>query len=338
MDISQVFRLKRKKLATAKQKKIITLFNNLFSSGFHLVEIISFLGRSALLEKDYVAQMHQGLSQGKSFSEMMDSLGFSSAIVTQLSLAEVHGNLHLSLAKIEEYLDNLAKVKKKLIEVATYPLILLGFLLLIMLGLRNYLLPQLDSSNIATQIIGNLPQIFLGLVLICSLPLLSAFTFYKRSSKMRVFSMLARVPFLGIFVQTYLTAYYAREWGNMIGQGLELSQIFLIMQDQPSQLFQELGRDLETALGAGQGYAEKVGTYPFFKKELSLIIEYGEVKSKLGDELELYAEKTWEEFFLRINRAMNLIQPLVFIFVALVIVLLYAAMLLPIYQNMEIQL
>ena len=60
--------------------------------------------------------------------------------------------------KIEEYLDNLSKVKKKLIEVATYPLILLGFLLLIMLGLRNYLLPQLDSSNIATQIIGNLPQ------------------------------------------------------------------------------------------------------------------------------------------------------------------------------------
>ena len=58
----------------------------------------------------------------------------------------------------------------------------------------------------------------------------------------------------------------------------------------------------------------------------------------MGDELELYAEKTWEEFFLRINRAMNLIQPLVFVFVALVIVLLYAAMLLPIYQNMEIQL
>ena len=164
MDISQVFRLKRKKLAIAKQKNIITLFNNLFSSGFHLVETISFLDRSALLDKQCVTKMRTGLSQGKSFSEMMESLGFSSAIVTQLSLAEVHGNLHLSLGKIEEYLDNLAKVKKKLIEVATYPLILLGFLLLIMLGLRNYLLPQLDSSNIATQIIGNLPQIFLGMV------------------------------------------------------------------------------------------------------------------------------------------------------------------------------
>ena len=154
--------------------------------------------------------MRTGLSQGKSFSEMMESLGFSSAIVTQLSLAEVHGNLHLSLGKIEEYLDNLAKVKKKLIEVATYPLILLGFLLLIMLGLRNYLLPQLDSSNIATQIIGNLPQIFLGIVGFVSVFALLALTFYKRSSKMRVFSILARFPFFGIFVQTYLTAYYAR--------------------------------------------------------------------------------------------------------------------------------
>lgn len=79
------------------------------------------------MDKQCVTQMRTGLSQGKSFSEMMESLGCSSTIVTQLSLAEVHGNLHLSLGKIEEYLDNLAKVKKKLIEVATYPLILLEF-------------------------------------------------------------------------------------------------------------------------------------------------------------------------------------------------------------------
>ena len=333
MDISQVFRLKRKKLATAKQKNIITLFNNLFSSGFHLVETISFLDRSALLDKQCVTQMRTGLSQGKSFSEMMESLGFSSAIVTQLSLAEVHGNLHLSLGKIEEYLDNLTKVKKKLIEVATYPLILLGFLLLIMLGLRNYLLPQLDSSNIATQIIGNLPQIFLGMVGFVSVDVLLALTFYKRSSKMRV---LARIPFFGIFVQTYLTAYYAREWGNMISQGMELTQIFQMMQEQGSQLFKEIGQDLAQALQNGREFSQTIATYPFFKKELSLIIEYGEVKSKLGSELEIYAEKTWEAFFTRVNRTMNLVQPLVFIFVALIIVLLYAAMLMPMYQNMEV--
>lgn len=333
-----LLRGKPKKLSTPKQKKVIELFHNLFASGFHLAEMVDFLRRSALLEAAYVGQLQEGLEAGQSFSDILGRLGFSDSVVTQLSLAELHGNLLLSLAKIEAYLDNLAQVRKKLIEVATYPLMLLAFLVLIMLGLRNYLLPQLDSQNLATQVISNLPQIFLVSSSLLFVLSLSAWLLYRRLPKMQCFRFLARLPFVGRLVQTYLTAYYAREWGNMIGQGLELGQIFQIMQDQPSQLFQELGRDLAAALAAGQGYAERVAAYPFFKKELALMIEYGEIKSKLGSELEIYAEKTWEDFFVRINRAMNLIQPLVFVFVALVIVLLYAAMLLPIYQNMEVPL
>ena len=93
----------------------------------------------------------------------MAGIGFSDAVTTQLSLAELHGNLALSLEKISAYLENMRKVKKKLIEVSTYPLILLGFLVLIMLGLRNYLLPQMDAQNIGTQLISSFPQLFLAL-------------------------------------------------------------------------------------------------------------------------------------------------------------------------------
>ena len=282
--------------------------------------------------------MRHGLANGQAFSEIMTGLGFSDAVVTQLSLAELHGNLSLALLKIEEYLDNLAKVKKKLIEVATYPMMLLGFLVLIMMGLRNYLLPQLSSQNFATQLIGHLPTIFLLSVLMLLGLTGAIYLIFKGQKRIPVYSFLARLPFVGSFVRIYLTAYYAREWGNMIGQGLELSQIFQIMQEQRSVLFQEIGQDLGQALQNGQEFSDKIASYPFFKKELSLIIEYGEVKSKLGSELEIYALKTWEEFFGRVNRTMNLIQPLVFVFVALMIVLLYAAMLLPLYQNMEVHL
>ena len=290
------------------------------------------------MEQNYVQQMRRGLANGQAFSEIMTGLGFSDAVVTQLSLAELHGNLSLALLKIEEYLDNLAKVKKKLIEVATYPMMLLGFLVLIMMGLRNYLLPQLSSQNFATQLIGHLPTIFLLSVLMLLGLTGAIYLIFKGQKRIPVYSFLARLPFVGSFVKIYLTAYYAREWGNMIGQGLELSQIFQIMQEQRSVLFQEIGQDLGQALQNGQEFSDKIASYPFFKKELSLIIEYGEVKSKLGSELEIYALKTWEEFFGRVNRTMNLIQPLVFVFVALMIVLLYAAMLLPLYQNMEVHL
>ncbi len=68
---------------------------------------------------------------------------------------------------------------------------------------------------------------------------------------MRVFSMLAQVPFLGIFVQTYLTAYYLREIrGHMISDGADAN--FQIMQEQGSQLFKEISPDLAQALQNGR--------------------------------------------------------------------------------------
>lgn len=48
----------------------------------------------------------------------------------------------------------------------------------------------------------------------------------------------------------------------------------------------------------------------------------------------VFSEESWALFFERVERAMQLIQPIVFLLVALLIILIYAAMLLPIYSNM----
>ncbi|WP_255264879.1 competence type IV pilus assembly protein ComGB [Streptococcus sobrinus] len=337
-DISLRKRRPPKKLKTSRQRKVIQLFNNLLESGFTLTEIVDFLDRSSLLAPAYTKEMRASLLAGENLAAMMGKLGFSDDVVTQLSLAELHGNTQGSLLKIEAYLAHLMTVKRKLWEVATYPIILLTFLILIMLGLRNYLLPQLERTNLATRIINHFPLVFLIGVLVLALVILCLIWLQRRSRKITWYSRLARLPLLGRFVQLYLTAYYAREWGNLIGQGVEMSRIVQLMQEQRSQLFQEIGREMEAALLAGQEFHHKVLDYPFFLRELSLIIEYGQVKSKLGSELEVYAQEAWEAFFSRVNRATQLIQPLVFILVALVIVMIYAAMLLPMYHNMEVPL
>lgn len=327
-----------KKLPLAKQRKVIQLFNNLFASGFHLTEIVSFLKRSQLLADAYTAEMEKGLRSGQSLASLLGRLGFADHVVTQVALSEVHGNTALSLSKIAAYLDHLSQVRRKLIEVGTYPLMLLGFLALMLLGLKTYLLPQIEASHPATLLMSYLPQLFLASLCLLTVLILFLIKSYRSLSKIQAFSFLSRVPFLGGLVKLYLTAYYARAWGNLIGQGLELSAILQMMQTQADPLFRELGTDLSQALASGQGFAQKIGSYPFFRKELCLMIEYGEMKGKLGQELEIYAEETWTQFFTKINQAMQLIQPLVFVFVALMIVLIYAAMLLPIYHNLEVSL
>ncbi|MFD0846127.1 competence type IV pilus assembly protein ComGB [Streptococcus saliviloxodontae] len=336
-DISLGNKHRAKKLAIKRQRKVIQLFNNLMASGFNLTEILTFLERSQLLEDSYIQRMRKVLLNGQGLPEMMSQLGFSDSVVTQLSLADVHGNTHQSLQKIESYLAHLSLVRKKVIEVATYPLCLLTFLVLIMLGLKNYLLPQLDGKgNAASLIINHFPMIFLTGIATLLITSLLLIVLARRLSPVLLYSRLARLPFIGYLVRLYLTAYYAREWGNLIGQGVELVAIVRLMQEQKSKLFQAIGEDMEAALLAGRTFHEKVLDYPFFLRELSLMIEYGEVKSKLGSELEIYAEETWERFFTRMTQATQLIQPLVFLLVAVMIVLIYAAMLLPMYQSMEV--
>lgn len=296
--------------------------------------MVDFLSRSQLLPEVQTRQMRQCLLDGKGMSAMLSDLGFSDAVITQLDLAEVHGNIGVSLDKIETYLINLVQVKKKVIEVITYPIMLLGFLVLIMLGLKNYLLPQLEEGNFATTLINHFPIIFLAGFTLSMLVFFLLAMISKRQSRLKLSCILAQIPLIRYFVQLYLTAYYAREWGNLLSQGLELAQIVEMMQGQKSQLFREIGRDMQLAMLSGSEFHQKVLDYPFFLKELSLIIEYGEVKSKLGSELSIYAGETWETFFSRLNKATQFIQPLIFIFVALMIVMIYAAMLLPMYENM----
>ncbi|WP_422937111.1 competence type IV pilus assembly protein ComGB [Streptococcus pluranimalium] len=335
-DISLRSRLKPRVLAIQKQVKIIKLFNTLLSSGFNLPETVDFLKRSQLIPDKQVQIMYETLLAGFGLPVLMKNLGFSDTVVTQLSLAETHGNSQKSLTKIEAYLRQVSLVKKKLIEVGTYPIVLLAFLVLIMLGLKNYLLPQLTEGNAATAILEHFPQFFLGGLILSAVFTLLAVRMAPKVEALRLYRFLSSLPFLGSLIKVYLTAYYAREWGNLLGQGVEMTRVVSLMQEQESRLFVSIGRDMQAALLAGQSFHAKVLEYPFFLKELSLIIEYGNAKGHLGQELEVFSEELWEQFFYRVNRAMQLVQPLIFVMVALMIVMIYAAMLLPMYQSMEV--
>ena len=272
-----------------------------------------------MLKETSLSLMKESLIRGDRLYQMLALVGFSDNIVTQISLADKHGNLLGSLTKIETYMLRMTKVRKKLMEVATYPILLLGFLILIMLGLKNYLLPQLlegdGKNNWAVQLVQIFPQLFF--VSLCGLLVLGLilYLWVKRQSALVFYRRMAKIP--------------------LLGQGVDLLDLVALMQEQKSKLFRDLGADLEEALMLGQSFPERIASHPFFTKELSLIIAYGEANARLGYELEVYAEEVWQNFFNRLNKATTFVQPLIFVIVAVVIVMIYVAMLLPMYQNME---
>ena len=312
------------------------LMNNLFLSGFHLAEIVNFLSRSKLVEERFVATMRDGLSNGQNLSQILNDLRFSNLVVTQVALADYHGDTQQTLTLIIDNLTKIQKVRKKLVAVSTYPIILLTFLIIIVLGLKTYLLPQVETDSFAGTVINALPLIFIGLSLVLTFFALGLIRYFKSTSPLANVQWLGRLPLIRWYLKLYLTAFYAREWGNLVKQGLEMRQILEMMTSQQNLLFREIGQDIRRAMQVGEEFHDKIKQYSFFTPELALIIEYGEMKGKLGDELLIYSDESWTKFFEKVEKMMTLIQPLVFLFVALMIVLIYAAMLLPIYAQMEL--
>ncbi|MFZ2577501.1 type II secretion system F family protein [Lactococcus hircilactis] len=335
-DISLLKNRKGKKLSLSKQAKLLQLMGNLLSNGFHLGEVVDFLSHSDLVEQTFVEKMRNGLASGKNLGGILQELNFSKNVITQIELAQKHGDLAGTLRLTELNIRKNLAVQKKLVSVSLYPIVLISFLIGIVLSLKNYLLPQISEghSNFATALINHLPALFITSLILNVVIFLFFRIKMKKKSAFDKANLMLKIPVLKHYGKLYLTAYFAREWGNLIAQGIDLQEMFHLMMAQKSLIFNEMGQYLIKNLNSGVTFEKSVKEIRFFKRELALMIEYGEIKDKLGLELEIYSDECWTQFFSKIDQAIQVIQPVVFIFVALMIVLLYAAMLLPIYSNM----
>jgi competence protein ComGB len=145
----------------------------------------------------------------------------------------------------------------------------------------------------------------------------------------------SKVPIVSKLYIDYMTSFLAREWGKLFEQGLEMKDIVFLMKELKSYpLLTELSEQMESQLIQGIAFNEQVEQWTFVKKEFGLMIRQGEVKSKLGTELLLFSNLCWNNLTFKLEKMMGIIQPAVFLFVGAMILSIYAAIVLPIYDSM----
>lgn len=304
-------------------------------------ESLHFILKIPTFSQKNLQQLLTTLEKGETLADGLSYLGLSPVLVTQIRLAEFRGDLPHTLTQIGRQAARMNQYRQNFFKVLSYPALLLLFLIGMLLGLRLFLLPQLevlaaDESNPGFWFIRNGPLLFLGFGMVLLLVILAGKRWLKQRPPLVQARLLARLPIFRRYYRDYLTAYVSMEWGRLFIQGIEMKQILGLMQTPGHfPLLQALGMELEHGLQNGLPVFQQLRQWSFFSEELSTIVQQGEASGKLGDELMLYSEFCWNRLFRKIERGTQWLQPLIFLFVALVIVAVYAAMLLPIYQNME---
>lgn len=274
--------------------------------------------------------------------ECLTYLGFQSLIVGQIELSYVHGDLPQTLKKISQHLRTVDKHKRYLYKTLSYPVLLFSFLIIVVISIRQVLLPQLMSTdmmkneNLGLSVIHNSPYYIGSLFLVVLIMVVIALYLLKRKNSCQKALFFSKLPIYGKFYKKYLTAFFANEWGKLFLQGLEIKDVVYLMQTSNYTLLtNELAEQFEQAFLKGHLFHQQLVVLSFFLPEFSLIIQQGEMKGHLGRELILYSELCWQQLFNELEKIMNWIQPMVFLIIALLVVGVYASLLLPIYGNLE---
>lgn len=318
------------------------LLAELLDNGFTLEKSLSFLMTVNTKRKQEIEDMNRQLLAGRNLNKCLKSLRLNDSQNAQLSFAEIHGDLTGTLTRMAQHMSDREKQREHLIKVISYPILLLLFLSSMVLGMKWYILPQLtdlyegaEGRNLGLLVVNNGPTI-LFVMLMCGLICYGLLKlFLSKKSAIYQANMLARIPFLKPFVMHYYTSLFSMEWGKLLTQGMEFRDVVLTMnQSGYTPLMQEMAKEIEGKIERGISIDGPIKSWRFLKPELNLIILQGEVKGDLGKELLIYGKKEWESFINLAEKRMRFIQPLMFLLIAVLIISVYGALLLPIYSGM----
>ena len=333
---------------TVHQGQFLKRSGRLLLDGFSLQEALRFLETIGdVKSRPMIQTIYREVSQGALISDALKQAGFPDVVCAQLYFALYHGQLAQATLDAGNQLIKQAERKRKLLAVIQYPAILLFFVVLMLLAMRFILIPHIGqlTADQSGQLDFGTRLIVAGVYHAPTLLIVSgvfiALIARLLIHKGRSMSPLNRLIWVTRWSKSDLfklfwTQFFANEWGSLLKGNSSLLEVVTIMkQNNLSPLIAEVGEHVEREMKQGKSFQDSLEELNFLKKEIMLVVKQGEQSGHLGMELEMYAKSCEEDFEKSIDQLMNLIQPVIFVFVAVIIVAIYAALLLPTFSSLQ---
>jgi len=334
------------------------LFNQqlsaLLRAGIPVLQSIGLLknrsGSSTL--RTMLADIEDKIKSGVSLSEAFEAQGTFPKIYTASLLAgEKSGALDDVLARYVDYLKRNVGVARKLRGAIAYPLFLLAAASFMVAFLTLYVVPQMSELFKGLSTNNGLPTvtvIVLGFsnfvagniwwLLPLVLVLLFALVIWLRSpsGKLILHKFLLRLPVVGSLIKQMTTAQLARSLSTLLSGGITVPDAWNIASESITNL--ELRRRSQGVLPMireGRGFTEaliKANWLP----ELALdMIGIGEKSGSLREMLDEVANFYDAESEVRLEQLTSLLEPVILVFMALIVITILLAIYLPIIQTIS---
>lgn len=337
----QVFK-KTHKLPQKTQIYLLNLLHELLSEGFSLNQSIQFMTLLIPKYQQSLEYVNSELMIGHSFESTLEELGFSLSSKAQIFYAQRQGNFIDALKVVATHLQTKWDYRNKMIKALIYPTIMAVALVILLFGMRAFLLPHITSfisaemyeEQIFVRLIivffTYLPQIF-GLTISISLILWLVLDFYiLRLPLLKRFKIYHKIPIIRHWTISYCTYKLAKQLGSFFASGYSILQIVETLETYPIDPFlTEISKVIRDELIAGTPLPEVLEHTQLFTEVFPIIVKQGELTSQTAQKCLVYSDKLFHDLLTDIAKKMSYIQPILFILIAVLIMAMYLLMMLP---------
>jgi type IV pilus assembly protein PilC len=344
---------------TSVDSKLLMIFTRqlatLIDAGLPLLKGLEVLGKQ---EKDEVLRriilnLSESVQGGSTFSE---SLGqhprvFSRLFVNMVKAGELGGVLEVVLNRLAEFQEKAQKLKNKVVSAMTYPVIVLGIAMLILVFLLTFIVPKFEQ--IFKDLLGNKPLPDLTrfvvnlsatavsnwyILVLIAIGGVVGWKSLNSSEKGRVLidKTVLKLPLFGDLMRKSSISRFTRTLGTLVTSGVPILQALLITRETAgNSIVAEAVMKVHDAVKEGESIVTPLEASGVFPAMVISMVDVGEETGQLPDMLLKIAEVYDDEVDSTVDALTALLEPLMIVFLAVVVGTIVVALFMPMVELLK---
>lgn len=298
--------------------------------------------------RDVIRDICTRVESGESFSEALQKhpKAFGKLYISMVAAGEKGGLLAEILARLATYLENSARLRRKVKTTMMYPIVVSTVAIGITIFLLVKVVPvfkdvyssfgaKLPAPTQFLMDLSDLMQHYLILFLIGLGALVYGWLYFIKTKSGRDFWDARRIklPIFGPIAHKICLVRFTRTLASLIRSGVPILEVLqIVSQTVGNTVMEKAIKAAASDIERGEGIAAALGKYPVFPSMIVRMISAGEQTGNIDNMLERVSNFLDEEVETMLSGLMSLLEPLLIVFLGVLIGGMVVCMYLPIFN------
>jgi type IV pilus assembly protein PilC len=325
-------------------------FATMIDAGLPLVQCLDILGMQQENQafKTVILKVKEDVESGSTFA---DALGkhpkvFDELFVNLVAAGEVGGILDTILSRLAAHIEKAMKLAKKIKGAMVYPSTIVAVAVIVTVVLLLYVIPIFgkmfqdfgQALPAPTQFVLGLSDFtrkYFLLVLVAVGALFATLRWYRSTEggRRNTDALLLKLPVVGSLLQRIAVARFSRTLGTMVSSGVPiLESMDIVAKSAGNKVIEEAVVKARMSISEGKTIADPLSEAKVFPVMVTQMVAVGEATGALDTMLNKIADFYDDEVDSAVEALTALLEPMLMIFLGVVIGGLVIAMYLPIFK------